>query len=361
MSFRLLGAIACLGFLVPALGSLPSLAHASEPPDSTKGSIHEYATGTSVEAVKHSSGDSPSDVLGLLKLLQEATTDETRNGIQLLLSQKISLQQSYLQDASKILQDLKRIDPKNKAEAQRLIRRLGRVQVKVSELTNGAPPPPLKEVKIDEAQLARMSEFKKQRQKETTVAIDAARVKKDSDSSGQPSNQLYFAAPEGMEISIDAKGRGTFERHEEPVPTRRDFKAGATYRLKVSNLPGRPGVDMFPTIEIPAISPKTGTLLQHNAIPICFSEEDLDEVLCGNLVTKVIFVPEQKLRSNAPPGVETFIATKLDSKKDPVFEASQRGTIVAIIRIGNRELSPNASPEKKESGESVVPVRSGKE
>jgi len=55
-------------------------------------------------------------------------------------------------------------------------------------------------------------------------------------------------------------------------------------------------------------------------------------------VTKVIYLPDTKYQSRAIAGVETLISTDLDPGIDPVQEAERKGTIMAILRFGNRNL-----------------------
>ena len=69
-----------------------------------------------------------------------------------------------------------------------------------------------------------------------------------------------------------------------------------------------------------------------------FTEEDLDQVLSGNFVTKVIYLPDAEFQELALAGVETLVSTRLDPGVDPIVEADRRGTILAIIRIGNKDL-----------------------
>ena len=116
------------------------------------------------------------------------------------------------------------------------------------------------------------------------------------------------------------------------------LSAGAIYRLKLTNIPGRPGVELYPTLEIGPPTPRTEAYLAHNAIPVQFTEEDFDQVLSGNFVTKVIYLPDPEFQELALAGVETLVSTRLDPGVDPIVEADRRGAILAIIRIGNKDL-----------------------
>ena len=64
------------------------------------------------------------------------------------------------------------------------------------------------------------------------------------------SSQLAFSSPEGMEVRWDVTAPGKFDSEPLVVPGRYSFPQSAIYRLKISNIPGRPGVELYPTIEV---------------------------------------------------------------------------------------------------------------
>ncbi len=61
-------------------------------------------------------------------------------------------------------------------------------------------------------------------------------------------------------------------------------------------------------------------------------------MLSGNFVTKVIYLPDPEFQELALAGVETLVSTRLDPGVDPIVEADRRGSILAIIRLGNKDL-----------------------
>ena len=131
---------------------------------------------------------------------------------------------------------------------------------------------------------------------------------------------------------------GAFDSEPLICPGRYNFPQGAIYRLKLSNIPGRPAVELYPTLEVGPMMPRTEAFLAHNAIPVQFTEEDFDQVLTGNFVTKVIYLPDPQYQELALAGVETLVSTRLDPGVDPIIEADRRGAILAIIRLGNKDL-----------------------
>ncbi len=152
-----------------------------------------------------------------------------------------------------------------------------------------------------------------------------------------PTVQVWFNRPENMQVQWDV-GTGGFDSEPLIVPGRQNFPSGGIYRLKLTNIEGRDGVELYPTVEIGPTTPRTAAYLEHNAIPIQFTGEDFDQVLTGNFVTKVIYLPDAEFAELAIAGVETLVSTRLDPGVDPIVEADRRGAILAVIRIGNKDL-----------------------
>ena len=141
-----------------------------------------------------------------------------------------------------------------------------------------------------------------------------------------------------MYVSWDVAAPGQFDSEPLVCPGRANFPQGAIYRLKLSSIPGRPGAELYPTLEVGPVMPRSDAFLAHNAIPVLFTPEDFDQVLSGNFVTKVIYLPDPEFQELAVAGVETLVSTRLDPGVDPIVEADRRGAILAIMRLGNKDL-----------------------
>jgi hypothetical protein len=158
-----------------------------------------------------------------------------------------------------------------------------------------------------------------------------------------PTSQIGFVGPDGMQIQWDASLAGGFDSEPLVAPGRYDFPQGAIYRLKVGAIPGREGIELYPSLEVAPVTPRTAAYLAHNAVPFQLTEEDLDQVTTGNFVTKVVYLPDAEYQELAVAGVETLVSTRLDPGVDPIVEADRRGSILAIIRIGNKDLQAPGS------------------
>lgn len=157
--------------------------------------------------------------------------------------------------------------------------------------------------------------------------------------------QVLFDKPELMQVSWDVSGIGRYDSAPLIVPGRQNFAQGGIFRLKVTNIEGRPGMELYPTLEIGKATRRTAAYLAHSAIPIQMTTEDFDQVAAANFVTKVIYVPDPEYQELALAGVDTIVSTRLDPGVDPVTEADRRGSILAILRIGNKDLEvPGVDP-----------------
>jgi len=150
--------------------------------------------------------------------------------------------------------------------------------------------------------------------------------------------QVLFNQPQSMKILYDVVGDSTFTSDPLVVPGRLEFAQGGIFRLKLTDIQGREGVELYPTLEVGTASYRTAAYLAHNAVAIQFTEEDLDQALSSNFVTKVIYLPDPEFQGDAISGIDTLVSTRLDPGLDPIVEADRRGSILAIIRLGNKDI-----------------------
>lgn len=153
---------------------------------------------------------------------------------------------------------------------------------------------------------------------------------------------VRFQGPEGVRVDV-------LGPVPEPVPIGDGkglltvgMRVGVAYRLRLSNLPSRPGAELFPVVEVvghlhrpPGIDPG------RYPIRIIFSPEDLaDAVERTRLVTKVIYLedPDQALPL-ALPRDEIPTAT-LTPAEEPLRVAAALGRVMAIVRLGGRTPTP---------------------
>lgn len=148
--------------------------------------------------------------------------------------------------------------------------------------------------------------------------------------------QIRFVGPDGMQIGWMVNGR--FLDDQLVAPASYDFQQSATYQLKLSHIPGRVGEIYYPTLQIHPSHPTTDAYLAHNPVPVRLTVEDLEQLRTNNYVTKVVFLPDPKNQDLAIADVEELVSTRLPAGADPVREADKLGTVMAVLRVGNRDL-----------------------
>src|SRR5687768_15101195 len=90
---------------------------------------------------------------------------------------------------------------------------------------------------------------------------------------GQPMTmrtQILFKEPSGMKVFWLTKvdGKAAYSTTPLEAPGRFNFVQGAVYRLKLTHLAGHPGLELFPTLDVAAVTPATREFLAHNSVPV---------------------------------------------------------------------------------------------
>jgi uncharacterized repeat protein (TIGR01451 family) len=117
------------------------------------------------------------------------------------------------------------------------------------------------------------------------------------------------------------------------------LRPGYLYRLQLSHLPNRPGVSLYPTLEVRGslcLKPQLNAALY--PAPVVISDAEIESVLAGNLVSKVVYLedPERAMPALVPP--DQPIESDLLPGRDLLAEARDRGRPMLIIRMGGRTL-----------------------
>jgi hypothetical protein len=178
------------------------------------------------------------------------------------------------------------------------------------------------------------------------VAATGALVNTGMNQFGNGRTSIRFAGPAGMKVAwyTGQPGAGGFGPTMVEAPGRYNFPQGAAYRLKLSDFPNRPGLELYPSLEVIPANIKTATFLAHSAVPVYITEEDLEQVLSGNFVIKVVYLPDPAYQDLAAAGPDEVVSSRLEPGVDPVAEAQRRGSVLLILRIGNIDLEAPNTP-----------------
>ena len=175
-------------------------------------------------------------------------------------------------------------------------------------------------------------------------------------------SSINFTGPAGMKVTWQLPD-GSFndEANALTAPKEYNFLQGQVYRLRLTSiLPDHPGKSFYPTLEVAPANPKSLTFLAHSSVPITFSPDDFAQARAGNLVVKVVYLPDPANQDfSTVVGAEEVVSTRLEPGADPVAEAQRRGTILAVIRMGNIDLENRVSPAMTAPPPGMMPVPGG--
>jgi len=144
---------------------------------------------------------------------------------------------------------------------------------------------------------------------------------------------VSLSGPAGLKIALARDGQ-FLPPIDAPVIT--GMLVAGVYRFHVTNIPYRPGEELFPTLEvIDRIYPPQGR--EHRfPIPVILTEDDLRLALDGALVTRVIYLEDSEIAEPVATTPETQIVHDVPASDNALQIADQLGKPVAILRIGSR-------------------------
>ncbi len=153
---------------------------------------------------------------------------------------------------------------------------------------------------------------------------------------------VRFQGPEGVKVEVlgpppeaapqgDGHGLGTF-----------GLRVGVGYQLRITGIPNREGVELFPVIEVVGHLHRPNTVDPGKyPIRVQLEETDFVDVLAGRLVTQVIYLedPDQALPMHLPK--DQIPVVPIGPAEDPLKVASALGRPMAILRLGGRAPTAN--------------------
>jgi hypothetical protein len=117
-----------------------------------------------------------------------------------------------------------------------------------------------------------------------------------------------------------------------------NLSQGTTYRLKLTNIRRQPGLEVYPTLEVvKATNPRVAELLAHCPVPLGFSDDDFKQVRAGNAIVKVIYLPLEASEQAGYVLPAELRSMDLASQAHLISEASRKGDVLLVIRLGSME------------------------
>ena len=155
---------------------------------------------------------------------------------------------------------------------------------------------------------------------------------------------LEIRGPKGSEISVVVDNQFTVP---EASPLKAAMLIGPVYRLRVTDIPLRPGDEVYPTIEvINRLYPSCGEELRF-PIPIELTQEDLAAAIEGKFVTRIVYLENPCAAYARPEDPKSQYTLELNPKEDPLAVADRLGRPMAIVRIGGRVPLDGETPDEE--------------
>jgi hypothetical protein len=144
---------------------------------------------------------------------------------------------------------------------------------------------------------------------------------------------VSIMGPQGLRIGLAQAGQ-FLSPIEAPVTT--GMLVGSVYRFHVTHIPGYPGQELFPTLEvIDRVHTQPGR--EHRfPIPVALTEEDLQLALQGALITRVIYLEDSSVAEPIATNPQLQLTIEASPQDNALRVADQLGRPVAILRIGSR-------------------------
>ncbi len=112
---------------------------------------------------------------------------------------------------------------------------------------------------------------------------------------------------------------------------------GPVYRIKIVDIPGHPGAEIYPSIELLSrLHPPEGKEFEF-PIPIEITQDDLEQAIDGKMVTKVVYLEDPDTALPFPQIGDRQRTTDISGFEDTLGTASRLGRAMAIVRLGSRQ------------------------
>lgn len=143
---------------------------------------------------------------------------------------------------------------------------------------------------------------------------------------------IEIRGQEGMQIAILDQTQFTTPSSQVVA----GMQVGSTYRLKVSNIPDHPGLELFPSIEVVNRLYPPDQMVQQFPVVVELNYDDLASAAEGAFIVKVVYLEDP----------QASVPQRHDGKNQPQFDvapyedvletADLMGRPMAIVRIGSR-------------------------
>jgi len=154
-----------------------------------------------------------------------------------------------------------------------------------------------------------------------------------------PNTQVVrFQGPEGLGVEVLAPQPMPVSAGDGGGILTAGLQRGVGYRLRLSDIPHRPGLELFPVVQVVGHMHRPSEIDPGKyPIRVIFTDEELWDVADnGRMVTKVIYIEDPQQALPLKMDKDAIPAVGVGPAEDPVRVAAALGRVVAIVRIGGR-------------------------
>ena len=174
-----------------------------------------------------------------------------------------------------------------------------------------------------------------------------------------PTPLLYvlFNGPPGMRVTFY---QGAAPPRTYRVPVVLGLRPGYIYRPKLSGFTRRPGLTFFPTLEVRGTLRGGANLFPGRyPAPVTVSDLDVERLLEGSLLTKVVYLEDPQKAFAEPGRVDRPIEVELPPNRDLLDESRAYGRPVLVVRAGDRDASEAELQQQSVPGTILFPDEKG--
>lgn len=162
-----------------------------------------------------------------------------------------------------------------------------------------------------------------------------------------------FLVPAGVRVTL-FPGSELSKMYDAPIVV--GMRPGYVYRFELTNLPYNPGKSLYPEVELRGVLvPRPGMKYMDYPIPLLFTQADIERVLRGALITKVIYLEDPEKAIPAATQPDFPIETLDGSVPEALKNAYANGRMMAIVRLGDRKPSVQELQTVANSGTLLLP------
>lgn len=162
---------------------------------------------------------------------------------------------------------------------------------------------------------------------------------------------VTITGPKGTEVTYQP-GSAKAISTAEPV----GLRPGYPYRVELSKLPEVKNRSLYPSIDVRGVlTQRPGFDVMKYPVSIVFTEQDIEKVIDGKMITKVYYLENPNKALAATGSSKEPLEFAASSEEEAINEARDRGRPMLIVRLGERAFSKEELLQENVPGTVYVP------